>query len=75
MKIIIHVGPSKTGTSAIQNWLSSHQKNLLELGIYYPPHRVDINGISSGNLLQVFDRDGDESIKLSELRELLTSIG
>ncbi|WP_202940770.1 hypothetical protein [Alteromonas macleodii] len=62
MKIIIHVGPSKTGTSAIQNWLSSHQKNLLELGIYYPPHRVDINGISSGNLLQVFDRDGDELI-------------
>lgn len=62
MKVIIHVGPSKTGTSAIQNWLSSHQKDLSKLGIYYPPHKVDINGISSGNLLQVFDRDGDELI-------------
>lgn len=62
MQIIIHVGPSKTGTSAIQNWLSFHQDVLSKLGIYYPKHKVDVNGISSGNLLQIFDREGENLV-------------
>jgi len=34
--LYIHIGTHKTGTSAIQNVLSSHHKELLKYGIYYP---------------------------------------
>ncbi|MEL0649174.1 hypothetical protein V6248_17235 [Pseudoalteromonas agarivorans] len=55
MKIIIHIGPPKTGTSAIQKWLKDNAQFLLSKGIFYPEHRQDSNGISSGNFLSIFD--------------------
>lgn len=55
MKIIFHFGPPKTGTSALQKWLSSNRIWLQQEGIYYPDHSVDINGVSSGNLRKIFD--------------------
>jgi hypothetical protein len=54
-KVFIHVGPPKTGTSAIQNWFSENTKTLLSKGIYYPKHALDPNGVSSGNLSTVCD--------------------
>lgn len=47
--IFIHAGPGKTGTSAIQHWMSNHVDYLADNGIHYPSHDVDINGISPGN--------------------------
>jgi hypothetical protein len=47
---IVHVGPSKTGSSAIQEALNRSRENLVESGIYYPSHQTDINLISSGHL-------------------------
>lgn len=55
-KIFIHVGPPKTGTSAVQKWLNENKELLLSFGIYYPNHKSDPNGISSGNLDSVCDR-------------------
>lgn len=52
-KIIIHVGPPKTGTSAIQYWLNNNSKVLEQQGFFYPTHGVDNNNISSGNFENV----------------------
>lgn len=60
IKIIIHIGPPKTGTSAIQKWLKDHIALLVKHGVYYPQHQEDSNGISSGNFLAVFEPFGDD---------------
>ncbi len=52
-RIIIHTGPFKTGSSAIQYWLSKNRDTLDSLGVYYPVHNIDKNSISSGNLLSI----------------------
>lgn len=54
MNIIFHFGPPKTGTSAIQKWLSSNTSWLEAQQVYYPQHNLDPNGVSSGNLRNVF---------------------
>lgn len=66
MQIYIHIGPPKTGTSAIQNWCSRHQKVLLENAVYYPSHTLDENGISSGNLLSLFSKDSNNNLVYKE---------
>lgn len=48
-KIKIHVGPPKTGTSAIQAWLNKNYEELVSEGVFYPNHSSDRNGVSSGN--------------------------
>lgn len=74
MKIFIHVGPPKTGTSAIQKWCTEHTSWLLEHGCYYPEHELDDNGVSSGNLESLYNRTSNGSLifsnaKLSKLIE------
>jgi hypothetical protein len=54
-RVVIHVGPPKTGTSAIQNWFTFNRGKLLENGLYYPEHGLDPNGISSGSLRIICD--------------------
>ncbi|MCP1471333.1 hypothetical protein J3E64_003040 [Sphingobium sp. OAS761] len=34
--LILHVGPGKTGTSALQKWLLAHQQQLQSEGIHFP---------------------------------------
>ena len=67
-RVIFHVGPPKSGTSAIQKWLSSNHDLLLDYGIYYPTHDCDTNGVSSGNLQSVYDVNRDGDIELSSLK-------
>ena len=55
VKVVIHIGPPKTGTSAIQYCLKHDRQRLAENGIYYPKHTTDVNGISSGNLNSIYD--------------------
>tara|TARA_B100000929_G_C15508081_1_gene419416 strand:- start:1017 stop:2135 length:1119 start_codon:yes stop_codon:yes gene_type:complete len=54
-RVVVHVGPPKTGTSAIQNWCVKNTEILNNHGIYYPPHEMDNNGISSGHLRNTCD--------------------
>ncbi|MDP5031854.1 hypothetical protein [Paraglaciecola sp.] len=54
-RVVVHVGPPKTGTSAIQKWFSKNRDLLLENGVLYPQHQLDPNGVSSGNLHNVCD--------------------
>ena len=52
-RVIFHVGPPKTGSSAIQQFLHQHRQPLLASGVLYPAHSVDENGISSGNAREI----------------------
>ncbi|BFT31568.1 hypothetical protein D210916BOD24_27440 [Alteromonas sp. D210916BOD_24] len=56
-KLTIHLGPPKTGTSAIQSWLHSNREALLSEGKLYPEHTADANGVSSGNFEQLVTFD------------------
>jgi hypothetical protein len=62
VNILIHIGPPKTGTSAIQFCLKNDRSRLAEAGFFYPEHTTDVNGISSGNLNSIFDTVGDERV-------------
>lgn len=48
-KILLHIGPPKTGSSAIQKCFLDNRELLLTDGIFYPAHCTDANGISSGH--------------------------
>ena len=48
-KILLHIGPPKTGSSAIQKCFLDNRELLLTDGIFYPTHCTDANGISSGH--------------------------
>lgn len=48
-KILLHIGPPKTGSSAIQKCFLDNRELLLTEGIFYPAHYTDVNGISSGH--------------------------
>ena len=65
-EIYIHVGPPKTGTSAVQKWLSSNQSFLKKQGVFYPSHSVDANGVSSGNVKSVYDIDENKQLCLNK---------
>lgn len=47
---IVHIGPSKTGSSAIQEALNRSRGDLAKHRILYPGHAIDTNLISSGHL-------------------------
>lgn len=72
-KVFIHIGPPKTGTSAIQNYCNAHRKLLESQGILYPEHSIDANGISSGNLYSVFDQtaSGELAVNTQKVKELM----
>lgn len=38
MKLILHIGTHKTGTTAIQRFLSQNRSQLLDIGYYYPKY-------------------------------------
>ncbi|MDO6567893.1 hypothetical protein Q4561_12550 [Alteromonas sp. 1_MG-2023] len=69
MTILIHIGPPKSGTSAIQKWLLSHVEMLRKFGIYYPEHPIDPNGVSSGNVLSIFTRSNEGKLEYSETKK------
>ncbi|MCW8109083.1 glycosyltransferase family 61 protein [Alteromonas ponticola] len=71
-RIIIHIGPPKTGSSAIQFFLLRNAKKLKQSGIWYPSHSTDKNNISSGNAREICSEDKDGRLladpdKLSKL--------
>ena len=59
-RIIIHTGPGKTGSSAIQAWLTHNSKLLSAEGIFYPKHPLSKEQISSGNLRAILSEPSRE---------------
>lgn len=60
-QLYVHLGPPKTGTSALQLWLNQSVTELSEKGIDYPKHGTDINDVSSGNFDQIISADTDRN--------------
>ncbi|MCP4053630.1 MAG: hypothetical protein GY739_11285 [Mesoflavibacter sp.] len=72
VKVLIHIGPPKSGTSAIQYSLQKNKQKLAANGIYYPKHLIDVNGISSGNLSSIYDvANKDRTINATKVFSLL----
>lgn len=67
-KLIIHVGPGKTGSSVIQEWLASNRALLLKSGYYYPEHLLDVNGISSGNFKSIFTESYNKGYEFDPIK-------
>lgn len=65
-RVIIHIGPSKTGSSALQYQLSANQTVLKQQGVYYPSHGVDNNNISAGNLNSLYKKDAFNNFVFSK---------
>jgi len=74
--VVIHLGPPKTGTSAIQAWLSRNSDQLLEKKIYYPPHGADKNGVSSGNFSDLisFDTENRGYFDYNKTKQLIDEL-
>lgn len=71
-RVIVHFGPPKTGTSAIQKWMLANDALLLEHGIYYPQHSIDANGISSGHVWNICTKVDDVvELQVDKLNQLL----
>ncbi|WP_425090703.1 hypothetical protein [Tropicimonas sp. S265A] len=70
--VYLHIGHSKTGTSAIQNLFTLNRDTLQTMGICYPDHRdvreAEAGKISSGNILW---RSGDVTALAEEILDNL----
>lgn len=73
MRIFLHVGSPKAGSSALQNFMLDSRKSLEKLGYYYPKHSIDKNGVSGGHgQLGSALREGDNETAESLINEWLT---
>ena len=74
-RILIHIGPPKSGTSAIQYALHHNRGLLRSNGVEYPEHEIGSNGISSGNLTSILSLDvsGKWYVCENKVNELITS--
>lgn len=73
--VYLHIGMPKTGTSALQYCLLKNRDQLYRMGIDYPPHPLDPNGISSGNAEQLVRalKNGNTSEAKQIVTEILNS--
>lgn len=49
-KLIVHIGPGKTGTTSIQDSLTRNEQHLLQQGVLYPSF-LGPRGVCSANTL------------------------
>jgi hypothetical protein len=58
MRLILHIGTHKTGSTALQQFLSANGKGLSEYGIYYasPVHEFNFNSIANTFLLDGLEK-------------------
>ena len=59
--MIVHVGTPKTGTTALQGFLSTHRSELKSRGILYPGTGLSLPGVPKHRWLAFALRDGDRA--------------
>ncbi|WP_210237349.1 hypothetical protein, partial [Mesorhizobium sp. M2D.F.Ca.ET.148.01.1.1] len=67
MRLILHIGTHKTGSTALQHFLSANGKGLGDHGICYasPIHEFNFNSIAN-----TFLNDGSEKFRYFLLKNL-----
>ncbi len=83
MRVVVHVGLTKTGTTHLQGRLAACAPALLEAGVLYPVRppglhfrgAVDVRGSAAAFGLTAEDVDGAWSRLCAEVREHVTSTG
>ena len=70
----LHIGLSKTGSSALQSWLSLNAKELIKQGVFYADLSPSAkNGrITAGNGVRLFNACNNENF--SEIERLISSV-
>ena len=61
MKLILHIGTIKTGTTTAQNWLANNREALTEFGVWYPKIG-NYNHSWLPNIIAIDAREGDERL-------------
>lgn len=51
MKLILHLGMPKTGSTSIQTFMAQNRDNLLALGVLYPKVNISTN---NHNFISIF---------------------
>ncbi|WP_417602102.1 hypothetical protein [Owenweeksia hongkongensis] len=70
-QIYIHVGPAKTGSSAIQKFMLQNPALLRELGIMYPPHTLMESGVSVGNYNAIYYENEKRNPSTNKIAKLI----
>ncbi|WP_025564756.1 hypothetical protein [Psychromonas sp. SP041] len=72
-RVVIHTGPGKTGTSAIQAWLIEEFDFISAHGILYPEYKLTKEKISSGNRAQILTQreNGAWVVDYQKVKDLL----
>ncbi|MCB1675625.1 MAG: hypothetical protein KDI01_05005, partial [Halioglobus sp.] len=63
-RIVIHAGPGKTGSSALQASLLANSDKLAEVEVLYPKHGLDKNSISTGHASELLTLSQSQSWEL-----------
>jgi hypothetical protein len=75
--LLVHIGPRKTGTTAIQQALASRRKGLRAHGVVYPgavrQHFQEVNGFLGRK--QLWEEDHRRKVDEKPWRQLLDEIG
>ena len=69
MKIYLHIGTEKTGTTSIQKLMQSNSTNLIEHGILYPKSLGLPNNIRLSNALQDYDKIDNSRIHANLIKK------
>lgn len=73
VRVILHVGMHKTGTSALQNSLYAHRDALLKAGILYPTAGLNLDSPQAGYrhllLRRSLEQEGAQSFAIKQLRQ------
>lgn len=74
-RVVVHTGPGKTGSSAIQAWLLKNSHFLEARGVYYPKHDILKNQISSGHLQEILNKNekGEWKVEPKKIARLLNT--
>lgn len=71
LKLIVHIGASKTGTSAIQTFLAKNKDTLRNSGILVPDVNLDMVGEVEGHQVWFFESKKDDLPKGKAVLEAL----
>lgn len=76
MKIKLHIGTHKTGTTSIQRFARKHGKTLRSRGLWYPNYNIIQKGkhYAHHSVAHAIAERGDRKLELDDVREFLKKL-